>query len=63
MTEWQDRISKLKDKGITQAKIAKESGCSVAAISLLANGKRTDTSYRIGKRIVELCDLVGVDYE
>lgn len=63
MTIWQKRIEALKNKGMSQAKIARESGCSVSAISLIATGKRDDVSYRIGKRIVELCDLVGVDLE
>ena len=60
MTEWQERIAKLEDKGVSQAKIAREANCSAANNSLLASGKRLDPSYKIGHRIVELCDLVGI---
>jgi transcriptional regulator with XRE-family HTH domain len=63
MTIWQKRIAALKEKGITQAKIAKEAGCTDGAISLLADGSRKDPSFRIGNRIVELCALVRCDIE
>ena len=60
MTEWQKRIKALKEKGMTQAKIAKHCDCTAGGISLLAAGKRTDPLYKIGSKIVELCELVGI---
>lgn len=60
MTIWQKRIKALTAKGISQAKIAKETNCSPATISLLAKGERKDPCYTIGNRIVDLCDLIGV---
>lgn len=63
MTIWQKRIKALTDKGISQAKIAKEVPCSPATISLLAKGERFDPCYTIGNRIVELCALVSADIE
>jgi len=58
MTIWQERIEALKNKGMKQAAIANECGCTAGAISLLASGGRKQPNYDLGARIVELCKLV-----
>ena len=61
MNVWQKRIKLLEDNGINQSDIAKHVGCTRAAISLLALGKRTMPSWKIGVGILSLCVREAID--
>ena len=45
---WKTLVTRLMASGLTQAEIAKDCGCSQAAISGIRNGVTTDPRFSIG---------------
>lgn len=54
-----EMIDRLKSRGITQYRIAKETGLSESYVCLLANGKRTGSSIYTITALKKYCDRVG----
>lgn len=63
MTKWQTMIKALTDNGINQSEIARECGCTRAAISAIALGHRKFPSYELGNGIVQLFQREGLEGE
>ena len=57
-TDFQQIIKDLRAKRWTQARIAEKCGVTTAYISMLARGERTSPSYDVGRKLVELWELV-----
>lgn len=54
-----EMINRLKARGITQYRIAKETGISESYICLIANGKRKGSSLATVMAIKKYCNQVG----
>lgn len=54
-----EMIDRLKSRGITQYRIAKETGLSESYVCLLASGKRIGSSIYTITALKKYCDRVG----
>lgn len=55
-----EMINRLKGRGITQYRIAKETGISESYICLLASGKRQGSSIYTLSALKKYCQRIGV---